>query len=230
VLLMALASVLGGGINHFFYAERKDRRAARKSSMWACILVSAGAAFLVPLFLNMIASSLVVECEKEPQKYLVFFGVCVIAAISARAFIGSLSAQVLDRLRRTEEEIEEVKPLVGAIAHKVKEPHEGQSAAPHAAADEGVSRGHDKRLDEVVLDRLSESGYVFRTLESVANSAHLDANACESVLRELRAAGLVDERNEVDGVRWYLTPKGWETLELGRTSRARNGSARTAVG
>lgn len=233
VLLMLGAAILGGSINHFFYAEKREGKVARKTPWYACVLISAGAASLVPLFLTMIASSLVKECETDKQKYLVFFGFCVIAAISSRAFIGSLSVQVLDRIRRAEEKIEEVEPLV----HKAKEPHVPRPAETHAAAaedaaahapGEGPGRGLDARMR--VLFRLGEGDYVFRTVDGVASSANLDARMCEDVLRGLRADGLVDKIDDVDGVRWYLTAKGWEVLEREHAPGALNGAAHTVVG
>lgn len=224
---MLAAGALGGAINHYVYTEKegqekKGRKSTtRKPSILVCILVSTGAAFLVPLFLNMIASGLVKECVDDPLKYLVFFGFCLIAAITSRPFIYSLSSQVLkgfdDRLSQTENVLHNVKPQVDAIAAK-------QTEKQGTGSDKVPESSEPQDTKTAVLSELAKSNFVFRTLYSVAANTNLDVSRCEEMLEALCREGLVEKKDDIDGTRWYLTTKGRQALSVSPAALSRNGS------
>ena len=102
ILVMLGAGILGGAINHFLTQESTP---TIRSFMGRDLLVGLGASFMVPLFLNMISSDLIQlilgskDRPPEPYKILVFSGFCLIAAISSRAFIRTLSDRILNEVR-----------------------------------------------------------------------------------------------------------------------------------
>src|SRR5215471_12339877 len=90
-IAIASAGLLGGLIN-FHLSQRAD---GEDPSLWKSATLGIGAASLVPLFLNTISSNLVQQIQKpdDPSKivqsFLVFFGFCLVASISSKAFIQS---------------------------------------------------------------------------------------------------------------------------------------------
>jgi len=110
IVVMVLAGALGGLVNYLL--QRKEE--PESSNFWRSLALGWAAAFLVPLFLNMIASSLMSDIRTEPSKALVFLGFCLVAAISSTAFIKTLSERVLQEAR-------EAKKVAGAADKKVVE-------------------------------------------------------------------------------------------------------------
>src|SRR5437870_9606053 len=83
--IILAAGALGGLVSAFTSEEGK-------LSIGFCfkrVVIGIACAFVVPLFLNMISSTLLKEAQNDPTPcpYFVFAGFCVIAAISSKAFI-----------------------------------------------------------------------------------------------------------------------------------------------
>src|SRR5258708_6961427 len=99
VVAIVCAGIFGGLVN-FYLSHRTD---SEDSTLSKSITLGVGASFLVPLFLTTISSKLVEEIRTEPdsqsKNILVFFGFCLVAAISSKAFIQSISKRVLDEAR-----------------------------------------------------------------------------------------------------------------------------------
>jgi hypothetical protein len=57
------------------------------------------AALLIPLFLSTISSQLMGDAEKDPLKYFVFGGFCLLVAIFSKQFISSLSDKILKQVK-----------------------------------------------------------------------------------------------------------------------------------
>jgi len=114
--VMILAGFYGGIVNYFLESEKTEARS--KLSLWQMVVIGIGAAFLVPLFLTLISSNLVNLKQLEFSKILVFFGFCLIAAISSRRFIMTISERIL-------KEVKEAKNVAAqaqeAIAEKEKQ-------------------------------------------------------------------------------------------------------------
>src|SRR5437899_1806340 len=93
VLVLFGSGVLGGVINYFI----TDTNQEKPLRWWQHVIVGIGAAFMVPLFLNMISSGLIdairgtEKIPADPAKLFVLAGFCLVAAVSARAFIRSIS-------------------------------------------------------------------------------------------------------------------------------------------
>lgn len=57
------------------------------------------AALLIPLFLSTISSQLMSESQKDPLKYFIFGGFCLLVAIFSKQFISSLSDKILKEVK-----------------------------------------------------------------------------------------------------------------------------------
>jgi tetratricopeptide (TPR) repeat protein len=116
VVVMILAGIYGGIINYFLESEKAISRS--KLTIWQMIVIGIGASFLVPLFLTLISSNLVNLKQLEFSKILVFFGFCLIAAISSRRFIMTISERLLREVREAKDVAAQAQE---AIAEKEKQ-------------------------------------------------------------------------------------------------------------
>jgi hypothetical protein len=93
--LMALCGVLGGLVNYWGDATAS----AEPHPLLKRLAYGLAASFVVPLFLNMISSSLVADSRTDNLKLFVIVGFCIIAAISSRTFIESTYFPLLPALK-----------------------------------------------------------------------------------------------------------------------------------
>ncbi len=95
---MLIAGFLGGLTNIFFTENLQNQRIDRKFINQS-LMGGIAASLLVPLFLNTLESNLVDNLinseEKNINNEFIFFGFCLLAAISARPFIRSLTNKIL---------------------------------------------------------------------------------------------------------------------------------------
>lgn len=80
------------------------------------------AAFIVPLFLNMISSAILINAEQAPTNYLVFAGFCIVAAFSSKSFITSISKNILDKIDSVEKKQQDMASDIEPIITKETEP------------------------------------------------------------------------------------------------------------
>ena len=98
------------------------------------ILAGIGAALLMPLFLSMLSSSLLPDmlaADPKLDDFLVFGGFCLLAAISARTFIQTLSDKILREVKETKKE----QVLLGEQVKSVKSNVESAIISAQAAQD-----------------------------------------------------------------------------------------------
>jgi len=135
---LAALSVIGGAIGGLAscYLRRtspKQGHSPNKSNVFSHICLGIAAAFTVPLFLTLVQSKLAEELfDLEVAKarnnlrvyddWFVYIGICIIAAMSARAFIAALSGEVLATLEHHSRLIEENREHIQANA-KIIEHH-----------------------------------------------------------------------------------------------------------
>lgn len=111
--VMLLAGIYGGIINFFLEYEKAEARS--RLTIWHMMIIGTGASLLVPLFLTLISSNLVNLKQLEFSKILVFFGFCLIAAISSRRFIMTISERILKEIREAKDVAAQAKDKVTQI-------------------------------------------------------------------------------------------------------------------
>jgi hypothetical protein len=218
IVVMVFAGLFGGLIN-FFITKADD---AENSNLARSLVVGTGASFLVPLFLNMIASSLVEATRGDSYKVLVFAGFCLVASISSGSFIRTLSDRVLNEAKAAKKvateakieaqqakgEIQEVQAAIDPIVEKGTEPEtvpERDSTLRNAGA--------VVTPEEKILEAVAHNKYAYRTLKGIAKEVGVDHGEIITQLNELVERGLLGEKKGKQGNRlWFMTEKGLETL------------------
>jgi len=145
IVVMVIAGISGGIINFYLEDEKGDNKADPKQRKKRSIAIGLGAAFLVPLFLEIIQSDLISIDKFNKGSILVFGGFCLVASMSARRFITAISNQVLkdmqkdvkdakDRVKEVEEQVTVDAKVLSALekALEAKPALDQPSIAPEA--------------------------------------------------------------------------------------------------
>ena len=209
LLIIILGGSLGGLVSAFISED------ADVSWAFCCrrIVIGLGAAFLVPLFLNMISSNLLEQARTTPSAYLIFAGFCIISAVSSKVFISSISDRLIRQVKEVEEKLRAVKESVEPILIKEKEP---ETRAQFATRSEPQSPVSDS--ERSILQALNNGAYSMRTLDGIAKDTSLDLSVVSGYISQLQARGLAskivgDDKRSF----WYLTQLGKMAATLQNT-------------
>jgi hypothetical protein len=113
---MAAAGLFGGIINYFLDQDNSESDLrSNQTTLLKSLIIGVGASFLVPLFLAIISSDLVELDKLNQSKILVFFGFCLIAAISSKKFIVTISERVLKEAREAKQKVKQVEDKIENI-------------------------------------------------------------------------------------------------------------------
>jgi hypothetical protein len=207
-LIMLIAGSFGGFINYLL--EVRDNK--EKASLLRSLVVGVGASYLVPLFLTMISSSLTSFNEKEPEKYFVFAGFCLIAAISSSAFIRTVSDRILKKAEEAKQIAENVQKEFLPILDKETE----------IDTDEEIMRTSEANaeskepVNEDILLALSTNKYTWRSLSGLSKELNIDKNVLREELEKLESNGYVNTKKSTKGgKRWSITLSGKVKLLVG---------------
>ena len=117
--VMFIAGAVGGLVNWFL----SDAPEAARLAWWKHIVLGITASFMVPLFLTMISADLIDkirgmgQAQGNPALLLNLAGFCLVASVSSRAFIGSLTERLMREVRDAREQAE----LAAATAEQARQ-------------------------------------------------------------------------------------------------------------
>lgn len=110
-LIMIAAGLLGGYTGYLIEKNRmiqsglsKDMDNNLRKEKKYFLITGLCASLLIPLFLSTISSQLMNDSQKEPLKYFVLGGFCLLVAIFSKQFISSLSEKIL---KQVEEKVQQ---------------------------------------------------------------------------------------------------------------------------
>lgn len=219
VIIMLIAGALGGTINNFLAPDASSDES--KLHIGRSIVIGIGAALLVPLFLNMISSNLMTEVVGTKDtpgnfgKALVFLGFCLVAAISSRAFIQTISERLLNEVKKTANEakveaqdaqnkVGQVENKVGEVVDLVTEPETVPLMTGQMATQtEPLSDDENK-----ILNALAKGRWALRSRTGVISDSKVDPAEIDNLLSKLQVKGLVGQMESPGGARWYITRTG----------------------
>lgn len=211
------AGVLGGLINSYL----SDPAAEKPLAWWQHLIVGVGAAFMVPVFLNMISSRLISEITGTEMtseilsKLLVLAGFCLLAAVSSRAFIRSMTDRLLQEVSAAKKEAKEAKKqaenaeAIAALSVEPSEPQEVPQTKAEAAGVAVASAPDITDAERKILKAMIESRFSMRSLTGIAKDAQLSTTQVNQAMGRLLERALVVEGRNKDGqLRWYPTGQG----------------------
>jgi len=117
-IIMVICGIIGGVSIHI----TTDNRKFFEKELIGKILYGVIAAFLVPLFLNTISSNLIENIGKDVQSIYIFIGFCLIASISSKVFITTLTEKTINSLKEkqndTKNQVEQISNAMESIVAK----------------------------------------------------------------------------------------------------------------
>ncbi len=213
MILVLLLSGFFGGLINFFMSEEESKKALR------CIVIGIGASFMVPLFLNMISSNLLEQIRGseskpgDPLKYFVLAGFCLVASISSRAFIRTLSERIIREIKESGEKtkkevLDNVKEEIAPILDKETENE------PDEIKDLKSTIFTELSEDQItILRAMAERKYVLRSISGIAKETGIPRESVNKSINELISKGFVKQRDSEKGPRWFITFDGRKNLE-----------------
>lgn len=190
------------------------------------------AAACVPLFLSLLKSGLITGIFRAPdsapayEDYLIFIGLCLVAAVSARRFIDSITQQLIRRL----DEVDAKAGRAAAAAAEAREvAHEAVvevEAADDEEGDEQPAEGPELSMAEAraapaevtpserrALEAMTK--HRMRTRTGIAEDSGISRNRISELLEALADKGLArpTSSKRTGGARWAITNKGRAAIE-----------------
>lgn len=205
IIIILIFGVFGGVVNFLLIEDIKsiNNKTVIRFELFKSIFVGLAAAFLVPLFLNMISSDLIDQIKTKQSNLLIIAGFCLIASISSKAFIDTISKKILtDFNNRINEIAEEVKPIIEKETEL-----DNPNINSNVITDRIESRKNDsKRI--MLLRVLSNGKYTYRSLRGIINELNIEPIVVNKVLSHLISNGFVGQNEGKQGLRFFITDEG----------------------
>ncbi|TLD46313.1 MAG: hypothetical protein FAZ92_01424 [Accumulibacter sp.] len=219
-LVMLVSGVLGGLVNYFISDPQDERRL----TWWQHIFVGVTAAFMVPLLLNMISADLIDKIRGvngqpgDYSKLFVLAGFCLVAAVSSRAFIKTMSERVLQEVRSAKKNAEEAKEDA-AEAKAAVAPFVEEEISENEIDKKDLPETPEVDLTEPekkVLKAMVSSSYSMRSITGIAKDTGLAKLSVSHVISTLMRKGLVVQAQSSSGQpRWYPSAEGRIHAQIG---------------
>lgn len=196
---MVCAGVLGGVANYFL-ADRRGETGRREWLKYP--LLGVVAALTVPLFLNMISSTLLEGARTKPVDFFTFAGFCLIYVIAARRLLENVAQRLgsqLDQVKREIGHIKQEKLAEQSTRDEVPVPPE-----PKAEPREVLSYN-----DVEILRALSEENFVYGNLAALCDRTGLARDFISQRLTVMKTLGVIETRiNDKNVLHWGVSARG----------------------
>lgn len=208
LLILAIMVVAGilGGIANYFLADRHGEPARRDWLKYPVFGVVA--ALTVPLFLNMISSTLLEGARTKPVDFYVFTGFCLIYVVASRRLFENMVQRLMGQIDQVRREVGHLKqqkrdePIV--VAKAEAEPVKLAESDPK----EVLSYN-----DVEILRALAEESFVYGNLVAICESTGLARDFVSQRLTVMKAMGVIETRiNDKNVLHWFVSARGKAVL------------------
>jgi hypothetical protein len=202
--IMLVAGMLGGAANYFL-ADRQGEP-GRKDWLKYPIL-GVVAALTVPLFLNMISSTLLEGARTKPVDFFAFGGFCLIYVVASRRLLENVAQRLIGQL-------DQVKREVGHLKQQRRE--EPVVQAPKAEPEKPAETEPREVLsynDVEILRALAEENFVYGNLAAICERTGLARDFVSQRLTVMKAMGVIETRiNDKNVLHWGVSTRGKAVL------------------
>ncbi len=221
--LTVFAGILGGLGNWFISAsptvQETPASAEPIAPLWwkllSCITLGVIAAALIPLFLSMAKSDLVPSASGAGKDTatvnidrFIYFGFCLVAAVTSRNFIDTVASRALRLASENEQRVTQVKREVNEISAGQEEPE----PTARAMTMRGLEAPIDSRT-KVLRALVAHLRFTRRNAAGISQETGVPLEEVNALLLQLSSEGLVDRINSTDGrILWTATKQGRATL------------------
>jgi len=208
ILAIMLISGLLGGAANFFLADRQGEPGRRDWLKYPILGVVA--ALTVPLFLNMISSTLLEGARTKPVDFYTFAGFCLIYVVASRRLFENVAQRLLGQIDQVKREVGHIKQqkreeMIAALQPK-PEPEVAKPAEPEPR--EVLSYN-----DVEILRALAEESFVYGNLAAICERTGLGRDFVSQRLTAMKLLGVIETRiNEKNVLHWFVSARGKAVL------------------
>lgn len=206
--IMLAAGILGGAANYFL-ADRQGEPGRRDWLKYPVLGVVA--ALTVPLFLNMISSTLLEGARTKPVDFFAFGGFCLIYVVASRRLMENVAQRLLGQLDQVKREVVQLKQqkreesAAAAVAARI------EPAAPVAVEPE--PREVLSYNDVEILRALAEESFVYGNLAAICDCTGLARDFVSQRLTVMKSMGVIETRiNDKNVLHWAVSARGRSLL------------------
>lgn len=204
--IMVLMGVLGGVAN-FYLADRQGEPGRRDWVKYPVFGIVA--ALTVPMFLNMISSTLLEGARTKPIDYYVFAGFCLLYVVASRRLFENMVQRLMgqiDQVRRDVGQIRQQKreePLLAPLKAEAEPPRNADPDPREALSYNDVE----------ILRALADGNFVYGNLVSICETTGLSRDVVSQRLTIMKAMGVIETRiNEKNVLHWFVSARGKAVL------------------
>jgi hypothetical protein len=222
--IMLFCGLLGGLANWILQEQYNKHGIDRKtqsglSLLGGYLVLGVVASFVIPLFLNMISSNLLFDARTDPNKWLVFAGFCLLAAVFSRSFLQGMYGKVMERLGEVQMRVDTVDEKLADVKEEVTTMRDDLSEEEYIPPKIDENRVAEENLEKdelAILRAMTWGRRVYRSISGLRKDAGLDSRSREEMkglLEQMVAKGLLEERLTSNGTtRWGTSEKGRDLI------------------
>lgn len=206
LVIMVFAGILGGAANYFL----ADRQGEPSRMDWLKYpVLGVVAALTVPLFLNMISSTLLEAARTKPVDFFAFAGFCLIYVVASRRLLENVAQHLggqFDQLKRELGHLKQQKKddlIAPAAKAEVPKPLEAASEPSEVLSYNDVE----------ILRALAEESFVYGNLAAICERTGLARDFVSQRLTVMKAMGVIETRiNDKNLMYWGVSGRGKNLL------------------
>jgi hypothetical protein len=207
ILAIMLATGILGGTANYFLADRQGEPGRKDWLKYP--LLGIVAALTVPLFLNMISSTLLEGARTKPVDFFAFAGFCLIYVVASRRLMENVAQRLLGQLDQVKREVVQLKQQkreeIAAAAVRV------EPAVP--AVVEPEPREVLSYNDVEILRALAEESFVYGNLAAICERTGQARDFVSQRLTVMKSMGVIETRiNDKNVLHWAVSARGRSLL------------------
>jgi len=202
--IMVIAGILGGLANYFL-TERAAEPARRDWLKYP--LLGIVAALTVPLFLNMISSTMLEAARTKPVDFFAFGGFCLIYVVASRRLLENVAQRLTGQL-------DQVKRELGQLRQLQQDEPDALPAKPEVAQIAEVEPREVLSYNDVeILRALAEESFVYGNLAALCDRTGLARDFVSQRLVVMKTMGVIETRiNDKNVLHWGVSARGKAVL------------------
>ncbi|UCV11919.1 hypothetical protein KI614_01340 [Dechloromonas denitrificans] len=204
--IMILAGALGGLANAFMV----DRQVEPSRREWLkYTILGIVAALTVPLFLNMISSTLLEGARTKPVDFFAFAGFCLIYVVASRRVVDNVAQRLGGQLEQVKREVGQLKQQKQAepIVMPVREE---PAPLPEVKLEPREVLSYN---DVEILRALAEESFVYGNLAAICERTGLARDFVSQRLTVMKTMGVIETRiNDKNVLHWGVSSRGKAVL------------------
>jgi hypothetical protein len=211
--IMILAGLLGGAANYFL-ADRQGE--GQRHHGWPkYVVLGVVAALTVPLFLNMISSTLLEGARTKPVDFFSFAGFCLIYVIATRRSLENVLQRLLGQFEQVKRELGQIKAqqksepmfMLPPVVEKAPEP---LAPPPEVKAEPKEVLSYN---DIEILRTLVSESFVYGNLAAICDRTGLNRDFISQRLTIMKNMGVIETRiNDKNVLHWSVSTRGKAVL------------------